>query len=260
MFISHWQLYVGVLEFLKSIFDWCLFTIYKMPEINNSSLTLIINGGGVQWSLCYEWLFYFSLPLISIIILKIKPKIGYIILSIIFIITFYKFHGIVGQYVYPFIGGAIAPILLKFTSFHKRIKDIYASVIILICLFLIGQFNTAYNIYCVILITIIFTLIALGASLFGLLKNSTLKFLGDISYSTYLLHSIMLYAVFDFGFGFKHFTPLEYCLVIFSITPFLILISFLGFKFIEKPFMDKAQTIKQKLKADSTEVPAEMLH
>ncbi len=253
MFMSEWQVTVGLTDFLKSIINWFLFTIYEVPDINNIAFTSIVNFG-VQWSLYYEWLFYFSLPLISIVILKIKPKIGYIILSVIFIIVFYKIHGIVVYYIYSFIGGAIAAVLLKFTFLYKKIKDIYSSIIILGCLFLIIQFNTAYNIYCQVLITIIFILIALGATLFGLLKNSTLKFLGEISYSTYILHAILLFAVFRFGFGLdrmKHFTLLEYCLVIFSITPVVILISFLGFKYIEKPSMDKAKTIIRKWDAGS---------
>ncbi len=245
MYLSQWHLNVGLSEFVKSIINWCFFTIYKTPLINNNASTSLVNSA-VVWSLPYEWLFYFSLPLVSILILKIKPKIRYVILSLIFIIGFYKIHGVVQYHIYSFIGGAIAPVLLKFTSFNKKIKDAYSSIIILICLILIVQFNTAYNIYCILLITIIFTFIAMGTSLFGLLKNSTLKFLSEISYSTYLLHGILLFVLFNFGFNFekiKLFTPLEYCLVIFSITPILVLISFLGFKYIEKPFMDKAKKI-----------------
>ena len=259
MFMSQWHLNVSLSEFFLSIINWLFFTIYKTPYmhnqgfapyINNQGFTNLINFG-VEWTLSYEWLFYFSLPLISIFILKIKPKIGYIILSVFFILFFYKVQGVYEYFIYPFIGGGIAPFLIKYTSFYKKIKDVYASIIILICLFLIIQFNNAHNIYCLLLITIVFTLIALGASLFGLLKNSIIKFLGEISYSTYLLHGILLYTIFDFGFGFekiKHFTPFAYCSVIFSITPILVIISFLGFKYIEKPFIDKAQAINQKLK------------
>lgn len=250
MFISNWQVNVGLSEFLKSIFNWCFFTINESPYINNSEYTPFINAG-VVWSLPYEWLFYFSLPIISLVILKIKPKIGYLILSILFIVYFYKIHSVVDYYVYPFLGGAVAPVIMKFTSFYKKINDTYASIIILICLFLIGQFNTANNMYCTLLITVVFTLIALGNSIFGLLKNSTLKFLGEISYSTYLLHGIILFTLFYFGLGFENtreLSPLEYCLVIFTITPIVVILSFLGFKYIEKPFMDKSKIVIQKLK------------
>lgn len=249
LFISQWQVNTGISEFIRSVVNWCFFTIYETSYINNSGYTPYINAG-VVWSLPYEWLFYLSLPLISIFILKIKPKKRYIILGIIFILTFYKIHGIVDYCIYPFIGGAIAPILLKFTPLLK-IKDTYASIIIMICLYLISQFRSVNNLYCILLITIVFNLVALGGSLFGLLKNSTLKFLGEICYSTYLLHGILLFTVFYFGFGLekiKHLTPFDYCLVVFSLTPILVLISFFGFKYIEKPFMDKSKIIIQKLK------------
>jgi len=248
MFISQWKLNVELAEFFLSICHWLLFTVYNTPNINNSGFTSYINAGVVQ-TLPYEWLFYFSLPLISLFILKNKPKFVYLFLSIIFILTFYKFHGFFEYFIYPFIGGAIAPLLLKFTSFHKKIKDIFASIIILTCLCLIGQFSEANNIICTILLTIVFTFIAMGATFFGLLKNSTFKFLGEISYSTYLLHGIALFAVFYFGFGFEKIrllTPFEYYMLVFSITPIVVVVSFLGFKYIEKPYMDKAKRIMQK--------------
>lgn len=254
MFISNWQVNVELSEFLKSVFNWCFFTIYQTPNINNSGFTSFINAG-VVWSLPYEWLFYFSLPIISIFLVKVKPKLIYLILSLVFIVTFYKFHGIVDYYIYSFIGGAIAPFLIKYSSFYKKINDIYSSIIVLVCLFFIGQFHTANDIYCTLLITIVFTFIALGTSLFGLLKNSTLKFLGEICYSTYLLHGILLFTVFYFGFGFENIkllTPLEYSLVVFSITPLVVLVSFLGFKYVEKPFMDKSKLIIRKM--DSNEI------
>ena len=241
-------------EFLGSVINWCFFRIHLIHNSSSTEAASFFINLGVDWSLSYEWLFYFSLPLISILILKIKPKIGFIILSVIFIVIFYEIHDVVVYHIYSFIGGAVAAFLLKFTSLYKKIKDIYSSIIILICLFLIVQFNTAYNIYCQLLISIVFTFLALGASFLGLLKNSTLKFLGEISYSTYLLHAILLFTVFRFGFGLDrmyYMTPLQYCFIIFSITPILVLVSFLGFKFIEKPSIDKAKTIVRKLDAKS---------
>jgi len=249
MVISHWHLVVEASDLLKSIFSWGIFTINGIPRINNSQFSAIINAG-VVWSLPYEWLFYFSLPMISIFLLKAKPEKLYIVISILFLIVFVILHGKKGYPVYPFLGGAIAPFLLKYTSIDQRVKNNFSSVIILISLFFIGQFNTASDKFCIVLIAVIFTLIALGNSLFGVLKNSTLRFLGDICYSTYLMHGIVIFVVFYFGFGLetvKKMTPLQYCFLVFSITPFVVLISFLGFKFIEKPFMDRSKRIIEKL-------------
>ena len=250
LLIGQWPGKVGSSEFLISIINWFFFRIHLIHTTTATELSCFFINLGVDWSLAYEWLFYFSLPLISLFILKIKPKIGYIIFSVFFIILFYKIHGIVEYHIYSFTGGAIAAILLKFTALKDKIKDIYSSIIIFICLFLLGQFNNSENIYCILLITIIFTLIALGASIFGLLRNSVLKFLGEISYSTYLLHPILLFSVFRFGYSFDGMyllSPLEYCLVTFAMTPILVFISFLGFRYIEKINIDRAKKIIQNL-------------
>ncbi len=253
---TNWKLNVDTAVFLDSIFNWCLFTIHDAIIINNTPYHVLVNSG-VVWSLPYEWLFYFSLPIISLFILKAKPPYLYIAVSIAFIYNFY-FDVFQEQpwyryFLYCFMGGAVAPILLKFTSLSEKIKtsySIYASGIIILCLYLIGTYENTENVSCIIVITIMFTLIALGASLFGLLKNPVLKFLGEISYSTYLLHGMVLFTPFYFIYGLdrvRNFTPLQFCLIVFALTPILVFLSFLGFKFIEKPFMEKSKIIIQKM-------------
>jgi peptidoglycan/LPS O-acetylase OafA/YrhL len=254
--ITNWKLNVEGSVFLDSIFNWSLFTIHDAPIINNTPYHVLVNSG-VVWSLPYEWLFYFSLPIISLFILKTKPSYLYIAISIAFIYNFY-FDVFQEQpwyryFIYCFIGGAFAPVLLKFTSLSEKIKtsySIYANGIILFCLYLIGTFENTENVPCIIVITVMFTLIALGASLFGLLKNPVLKLLGEMSYSTYLLHGMVLFTTFYFIYGFYHvrnFTPLQFCLIVFALTSILVFLSFLGFNFIEKPFMEKSKIITQKM-------------
>lgn len=92
------------------------------------------------------------------------------------------------------------------------------------------------------LLTIIYTLIVLGNNVFGLLKMKGLKVLGEISYSIYLLHGIVLFVVIDIFLGrefVKSFTPLEFWLMILSLTPILIVICMLSYKYIELPFINK---------------------
>lgn len=249
MIKSDWQLQVGISSFLASLFHWFAFTITTNPYINNSEFTIFINGG-VVWSLPFEWLFYFSLPLISLFILKAKPNRFYIALGFVFITTYMIVHGIQFRYILTFAGGAIAPFIIKYGKYKIKFESNLISCLILICLFLIIQFESTDNVFCKLVITIIFTLIALGNTLFGVLKSKSLQILGTISYSTYLLHGLLLFTVFYFGFGIektKQYTPFEYCLVIFLMTPILVLISFLGYKYIEKPFIEIAKRLTKKL-------------
>jgi peptidoglycan/LPS O-acetylase OafA/YrhL len=135
MFVAKWKLNIEVSELIKSIFGWIFFTITGTPNINGLSPTWIVNAG-VVWSLPYEWLFYFTLPLISLSILKNKPQTIYI---------------------------------------------------------------------------------------------------------------------FIFGFGLeklKQFSSFQYCSVIIAIaTPIVVIVSFLGFKYIEQPFMNRSKAIIQRLNA-----------
>jgi peptidoglycan/LPS O-acetylase OafA/YrhL len=248
MTLSHWKLRVGVFQFLLQLFRSCCFRILGGKTVNN----LIVKGSidaGVTWSLSYEWLFYFCLPLISIFILRRYPKKIYIAASLIFIFIYFLFNFNIAyqiQHYLSFIGGAIAPFLIRYVP-KIKVNTLLANCVVVLCLVLIPLFYSPENIICKILLIIIFTAIALGNSFFGILKNPTLKLLGGISYSTYLLHGIILFVVIYWGVGIENAGKLpvyKYYLLILSITPLVVVISYLGFRFIEKPFIDKGKQKK----------------
>lgn len=239
MGITNWKLKAGLFEFFHEMFLWGTFTVIRESSINGLDFTYLINAG-VAWSLPFEWLFYFSLPLISLLILKRKPSIFYLLIGSLFIWGFFYVNGINVQHLLSFAGGILGAILLKYKPL-KNAENPFLSILILICLVLIVQFEKSTNMPCKILITIIFVCISSGNTLFRILKSPTLKLLGEISYSTYLLHGIVLFIVFYFGFGFENAKKLsasQYCLVIFLITPIIVILSFAGYRFVEKPFME----------------------
>jgi len=245
MIKSNWQIQSGWYPFLTQIKHWVWFSLVTIPDINNLKDTFLINAG-VTWSLPYEWFFYFSLPLLALLMIK-KPKLIYLIIGLAFIFIFYYKRGgyVETDYFFiSFLGGAIAPFLIKYTNLkaniYTKLKSYLGSLIIIACLILICQFKYSMNIYCIVLSSIIFTIIALGNSLFGVLKKPQMRLLGDISYSTYLLHGIILYIAFNFVFSHEkliHFTDIEYSFLIFSITPIVVLISYITYSYIEKPGM-----------------------
>lgn len=247
MFKTHWQIYDTKNDLFESLFNWFCFTLYQTPLVNKYWI-LIVNSG-VEWTLTYEWLYYFSLPLFGLFILKIKPKAGYLLAAALFIIFFYCFHKLNTWDLYPFVGGGAVPFLLKYSNCGKYLKGRMADVLVLLCLLVVTQFQSLKSDSSMILITIAFTLIVCGNSLFGILNNRYVKFLGSISYSIYLLHGIVLFGIFNFGIGFeesKYLSPAKYSLIIFSITPLVVLISFLAFKFIETPFIRLGKRRKTK--------------
>ena len=112
------------------------------------------------------------------------------------------------------------------------------------------QFRTHQNLICKLFLILAFTLIALGNDLFGLLKNNALKLMGEISYSTYLLHGIFLFVIIRFGYGIeatKNLSAINFCMMMFAITPVLIGLSFVTYIFIEKPFIKRSKRIKKRI-------------
>ena len=244
--VSNWELWVGIETLAKQIFCWETFTIFGDPDINENVYTNIINAG-VVWSLPYEWLFYFSLPIISLFILRKNTSIFYLIVSLVFVYGYYKIKYIDPTHLFSFLGGAISPFLIKYGPKKIQYNSAIFSLIILFCFAgIIIFFYNSGDFVCKLLIIIIFNLIVLGNNVFGILKSATLKFLGEISYSTYLIHGIILFIVMYFTYGLQeaaNLSPSKYCIIIFVTTPFVVSISFLTYKTIEKPFMDYSKRI-----------------
>jgi len=250
LFISGWRINVGEPAFIASLADWIFFTIRNAPAINGISFTNNINAG-VTWSLRYEWLFYFCLPLLSLLIMKTKPPLVYCLLGLCFLWFFYHTGVVVNYYLYCFLGGAFAAFFIKYVPVAQKPVERYGAAVIILCLFFIGQFWSANSIRCIVLITVVFTLIASGNALFGVLKNPAIKLLGEICYSTYLLHGILLFCLFYGGLGIeasKKLSSLHYCLLIFALTPLLVILSYWAYHFIEKPFINSGKRVANKIK------------
>jgi peptidoglycan/LPS O-acetylase OafA/YrhL len=64
--------------------------------------------------------------------------------------------------------------------------------------------------------------------------------MGEISYSTYLLHGLVLFIAIQCMYGKPYIKTLNanyYYTYIFWLTPIVIFVSFCGYTFIEKPFI-----------------------
>jgi len=247
--LSDWTLKVSNLEFLKNLFRWAGLGVLGQPDLNGVGNTAIINSF-VNWSLLYEWFLYFSLPLISLFILKKKPSIFYLVISVLFILFAWQFRNLLFEHLLSLIGGAVAAILNKNPPKKINLNHFLFSLLTIGSLVMVVQFSTSGHLISKLLLILAFTLIAMGNDLFGLLKNSSLKFMGEISYSTYLLHGILLFGIIHFGYGIeatKILSPFNYCLMMLAITPVLVGLSFLTYIFIEKPFINRSKQIRKKL-------------
>ena len=97
-----------------------------------------------------------------------------------------------------------------------------------------------------LLIAIAFSIIACGNTLFGLLITPASRTLGEMSYSIYLLHSILLFVTFNFMVGSVEphaLSPLAHWFVIVGITPILVSTCFVTFMLIENPAMRSTEHV-----------------
>jgi peptidoglycan/LPS O-acetylase OafA/YrhL len=94
-------------------------------------------------------------------------------------------------------------------------------------------------------------LIAAGNTIFGFLTSSASRMLGQMAYSIYMLHGIVLFTIFKFFVTIEtaaKFGPMQHWLIIYLITPILILFSFITFNLIEHPSMQLIPKIFKKSK------------
>ena len=243
IFIILFYLSKGVLnetpwELFKHAFSWLIFGLFGLADINETN-THVINSG-VIWSLSYEWIFYLLMPTFAFF-LKQESRFNWIIFSLITFLILISMHSIYeGK---AFLAGIIAAYLIQNEKFIKFAKSKMATFIISISLVGLIQHVTPNHTYAILsYLTIIFLLVVCGNDIFGILLNPLSKALGDLSYSIYLLHGILLYVVFNILVSKENITsPLVYWGIISLITPILIIFSNFTFKHIELSSMRRSE-------------------
>ena len=100
-----------------------------------------------------------------------------------------------------------------------------------------------------IMLAILFGFIANGYDFSGILRHRGMKILGDISYSIYLTHGMIMYLMFVYTqwFNFKNNSFIEYVLLCFPLTFICVIaFSFCTYFLIERPFLQRHLTLPDK--------------
>lgn len=231
--------------------DWFFFGVINTPSINGYKETTGIMAS-VIWSIRYEWLFYFSLPILSLFFFKQRPSIYVILISGLVCYYLYNEYTTVHFHFLSFLSGLIAAILIRFDKIKKFTTHFICSLIAITCLVCtVYFFNSAYSIIPLLLTSFAFIIIACGNSLFGLLTLKASKYLGQLSYSIYLLHTTLLFIVFRVFIGMEassKFSLFEYWTLILGLGILLISISFLTYYKIELPSLNSAKLLVVKIR------------
>lgn len=238
------------LDLFLEIKDWVFFGVINTPQINGYEKTGDIIS--VLWSIRYEWMFYFALPVIGLLFFRQRPNI--ILVALCVVVCYYIF--ISGEIIYyhflSFISGLLAALICKNEKIKSITKHWGSSFFVLLTLiYLVCFFNSTHAIIPWLLTTIVFTAISCGNSIFGLLTLNASKKFGQISYSIYLLHTVLFFIIFRMIFGIEIISKLssiEYWFLILAISLILIPICYFTYYKIELPVINSKKTILLKLK------------
>ena len=218
---------------LVAIIDWFSFTIIAEPPINGVGVQQFI--AGVNWSLPYEWYFYFSLPLLALTC-RIRVTWPYLLASLIVLVWMTQSRAL-PFYVAVFACGIAAAWAVRSSALTTFARSSTGSVAVVACIIsVVVFFDSAYGFLPLILLAVAFALIASGADLFGLLLIKPSHVLGEIAYSIYLLHGMILFVGLKYVVGHdavREMSPLQYWSVVCVLMGVLLVLSTITFGTIE---------------------------
>lgn len=251
--VSHFMIRESLPDLLTHAIQWMFF---MEPDINQVRQTRLIIYG-VQWSLAFEWMFYCSLPILGALFFRIRSSLTTILFSSFFLVIFliiifkvYDFRAWNG--LLQFLGGLPAALLSKNKKVRALCSKSWMSAIWIVgFVFALIYFYDSIQIVHFIFISILFTGIACGNDMFGLLTTKICRQLGQISYSIYLVHGLVLFTTFYFVIGFNNITKMsltKYWSIICLCTIPLIIVTCITFRFVEKRGIDSAKKITDRIK------------
>ncbi len=198
----------------------------------------ILLTAGVSWTLTYEWRFYLLLPLLALLWHARPPRV-LILLSAAML--FDQRDAIFSLVMLPFAGGIVAAFVASSGTGQRFSRSPLASLLVAVALLAAYSLGLSFGIaFWLALLTLAFSLIACGNDIFGLLSWRPSRVLGEITYSLYLLHGIVLYSLFCVLLGVPVASGLAremHWLAVVLVTPVLVAVSFLSWSRIEMPFM-----------------------
>lgn len=218
---------------------WLGFTILGAPDLNGVARTSLIVAS-VTWTLPYEWLFYALLPLLALTTgARPAARLWPWLLLGIAALALAAPLGLSWRFLAAFAGGMAAAVLQRSSAVRAAATSPWACGVVLVCAALVvGRYDTAYSAAPLALLTLAFSLVASGASVFGLFTCPTSRLLGELTYGIYLLHGLLLFVLFRFVIGFDaaaQLSPLAHWAVVLACVPLLLGITWLTFRCVEQP-------------------------
>jgi peptidoglycan/LPS O-acetylase OafA/YrhL len=241
---TNYQLNSNFLEIINQYVKWIMFQGGLINNYSETRLTI----AEVDWTLKYEWLFYISLPIVYFALRKGNIYTNILLASTIIFFYLYPSTFVIypnayfsTQYFILFAVGGGGSYIVKINNFNTEIiKSKSVSVIALILIFGCIFYPVTLGVIHIILMSLFFLLVVLGNDLFGLFRLKSARLLGEISYSIYLLHGLVLYFLFTqlTVFDFSKSGQQKYLLLMPLVSLAVVFVSSVTFILIEKKAID----------------------
>jgi len=252
-FVTHFTLHETFGALMIQLGQWIMIMGSNVNQLIGTKYIIC----GVQWSLAYEWMFYCSLAVIGGVFFRLRPSLIIIFIATAFLIVFALI--IHSYYLYwlwwrlcPFLSGLAA----AFVALNEKAQKFFSHLWVTPGLIALGYIATC--VYPLIIspvpmlcMTLVFIGLVCGNDLFGLLIWKPCRLLGQISYSIYLLHGIVLFITFYFALGFDEAASLsivKHWLTICICCIFVIILCAFSYCYIEKPGIDCAAAVTKKIR------------
>lgn len=194
-YLQNWELKDSGTQFIGQILSWLTF---DRPDVNQYHQTGMLISN-VTWTLAYEVFFYLALPLAGLIFVY---RGGWLqtVLCLIGIYALYQLvgweHSLKKHFLAGFLGGIAAAYWIRRPHLLAWGKTPLAGAIALLALAIaFTAFDRAFSLESLLLISLFFVIVASGNPLFGALRPRSIRWLGEISYSTYLLHGFLIWVL-----------------------------------------------------------------
>jgi peptidoglycan/LPS O-acetylase OafA/YrhL len=263
--ISRGHRNTSAISIVGSALSWIAFTLPGQPLLNGVSGDALFS---IVWSLRDEWLFYLCLPFLGwfacrkrygllcllaiVVIARVAvativtwpatlDHLNFHVLNMLLAIRYFLYLVCFG-----FSGGLIvaaiepSPQLVKLA--RGRAGFILSMISLGVTVRLVGPSYGARETAGLILP---FACIAWGNTWCGLLSSSPMRFLGRVSYSAYLLHLIVIYAVYSImpkSNGKLFLSTWAYCACLGLIGTLVLFLSTFSYRWFEAPFVRPKRT------------------
>lgn len=248
--LTDWTLEVPLSELMKQVVKWTAFTILGSGPVNGLASTNELIAG-VIWTLPYEWWFYVSLPAIGLLLGRRSAWV-WLVFGFANLLLFQYAWRLEWERLMPFLGGILAAYAVKNEALCRFARLRWSGLLVLGLLAATATLTTtAYTPLAVAMLSVAFVLIACGNDLFGCLSAAASRMLGEMTYSIYLLHGLLLSFVFRWIVGLPELATwsiaAHWCLVLALSVP-LILLSYASYCWIEAPAQAAAPALTAWLK------------